>query len=73
MQGVFRYPERLSVPLAQELVLSSGKPGFVPALKALLEYSYRERLAADRDPGADRVGPQRPARPGRRRGRATSG
>ena len=45
MQGVFRYPERLSVPLAQELVLSAGKPGFVPALKALLDYSYRDRLA----------------------------
>ena len=44
MQGVFRYPERLSVPLAQELVLSAGKPGFVPALKALLNYSYRDRL-----------------------------
>ena len=44
MQGVFRYPERLSVPLAQELVLSTGKPGFVPALKALLDYSYRDRL-----------------------------
>jgi pimeloyl-ACP methyl ester carboxylesterase len=44
MQGVFRYPERLSVPLAQELVLSTGKPGFVPALKALLNYSYRDRL-----------------------------
>ncbi len=46
MQFVVRYPEKLSVPLADELVLSSGKPGFVPALKALLEYSYRERLAA---------------------------
>jgi pimeloyl-ACP methyl ester carboxylesterase len=45
MQWVFRYPERLSVPLAQELVLSFGKPGFVPALEALLEYSHRERLA----------------------------
>jgi pimeloyl-ACP methyl ester carboxylesterase len=45
MQWVVRYPERLSVPLAQELVLSTGKPGFVPALTALLEYSYRERLA----------------------------
>src|SRR5215217_94645 len=44
MQWVIRYPEKLSVPLAQELVLSFGKPGFVPALKALLEYSYRERL-----------------------------
>jgi pimeloyl-ACP methyl ester carboxylesterase len=45
MQWVVRYPERLSVPLAQELVLSTGKPGFVPALVALLEYSFRERLA----------------------------
>jgi pimeloyl-ACP methyl ester carboxylesterase len=46
MQWVLRYPERLSVPLTQELVLSFGKPGFVPALKALLQYSYRDRLAA---------------------------
>jgi pimeloyl-ACP methyl ester carboxylesterase len=46
MQFVVRYPEKLSVPLAEELVLSSGKPGFVPALKALLDYSYRDRLAA---------------------------
>jgi pimeloyl-ACP methyl ester carboxylesterase len=46
MQWVVRYPEKLSVPLSQELVLSFGKPGFVPALKALLEYSYRDRLAA---------------------------
>jgi pimeloyl-ACP methyl ester carboxylesterase len=46
MQWVLRYPEKLSVPLTQELVLSFGKPGFVPALKALLEYSYRDRLAA---------------------------
>jgi pimeloyl-ACP methyl ester carboxylesterase len=46
MQWVVRYPEKLSVPLTQELVLSFGKPGFVPALKALLEYSYRDRLAA---------------------------
>lgn len=30
MQLVIRYPEKLSVPLAEELVLSSGKPGFVP-------------------------------------------
>ena len=45
MQFMIRYPEKLSVPLAQELVLSSGKPGFVPALRALLSYSFRERLA----------------------------
>ena len=45
MQFAIRYPEKLSVPLAQELVLGSGKPGFLPGLKALLSYSYRERLA----------------------------
>src|SRR5919108_579201 len=50
MQWVIRYPEKLSVPLAHELVLSFGKPGFVPALKALLEYSYRDRLAQIRIP-----------------------
>jgi pimeloyl-ACP methyl ester carboxylesterase len=46
MQWAVRYPEKLSTPLAQELVLSFGKPGFVPALKALMEYSYHDRLAA---------------------------
>jgi len=45
MQWVFRYPERLSPALAYELVVGFGRPGFVPALKALLEYSYRDRLA----------------------------
>ncbi len=46
MQFVIRYPEKLSVPLAQELVLSAGKPGFVAALDALIDYGYRERLGA---------------------------
>jgi pimeloyl-ACP methyl ester carboxylesterase len=44
MQFVVRYPEKLSVPLAQELVLSAGKPGFVDGLAAILDYSYRDRL-----------------------------
>jgi pimeloyl-ACP methyl ester carboxylesterase len=44
MLSVIRYPERLSVPLAQELVLSAGKPGFVAGLAAILGYSYRDRL-----------------------------
>jgi pimeloyl-ACP methyl ester carboxylesterase len=44
MQWVIRYPERLSVPLAQELVLSFGKPGFVAGLRAIFDYAYRERL-----------------------------
>lgn len=44
MQLVVRYPERLSPALAHELIISSGKPGFVPALDALLGYSFRDRL-----------------------------
>jgi pimeloyl-ACP methyl ester carboxylesterase len=44
MQWVIRYPEKLSVPLAQELVLSFGKPGFVDGLRAIFDYAYRERL-----------------------------
>jgi pimeloyl-ACP methyl ester carboxylesterase len=44
MQFVVRYPEKLSVPLAQELVLSAGKPGFVDGLAAIMDYSYRDRL-----------------------------
>jgi pimeloyl-ACP methyl ester carboxylesterase len=50
MQWVVRYPEKLSVPLTHELVLSYGGDGFVPALKALLEYSYRDRLPQIRIP-----------------------
>jgi pimeloyl-ACP methyl ester carboxylesterase len=44
MQWVVRYPERLSPALTQELVMSTGKPGFLPALEALMSYSFRERL-----------------------------
>ena len=50
MSWVVRYPERLSVPLAQELVLSFGKPGFVDALRAMIDYSYRDRLPRIRIP-----------------------
>ncbi len=44
MQGVVRYPERLSAALTYELILGSGKPGFVPALDALTSYDFRDRL-----------------------------
>ena len=37
LQGVVRYPERLSGPLTYELVQGAGKPGFLPALEALTE------------------------------------
>jgi pimeloyl-ACP methyl ester carboxylesterase len=44
LQLVVRYPERLSGPLASELVIGAGKPGFVGGLDAVLGYSFRERL-----------------------------
>jgi pimeloyl-ACP methyl ester carboxylesterase len=44
MQLLVRYPERLSSQLTFELVRGTGTPGFVPAMKALLSYSVRERL-----------------------------
>jgi pimeloyl-ACP methyl ester carboxylesterase len=50
MQWAVRYPEKLSIPLTHELVTSYGGPGFVPALDAMLKYSYRERLPRIRIP-----------------------
>ena len=44
LQIVVRYPERLSVPLATELVHGAGADGFVGGLDAVLGYSFRERL-----------------------------
>jgi pimeloyl-ACP methyl ester carboxylesterase len=45
LQLVVRYPEKLSPPLAYELICGSGKPGFIDALQALMSYSFRKRLA----------------------------
>ena len=45
MQLLMRYPERLSAPLALELARGTGTPGFVPAMKALLSYGFRDQLA----------------------------
>jgi pimeloyl-ACP methyl ester carboxylesterase len=44
LQSVVRYPEKLSYPLTWELVQGAGKPGFVPAMEALTDYSFREHL-----------------------------
>ena len=46
LQLVVRHPERLSVPLASELVVGAGTPGFVGGLDAVLAYSFREHLPA---------------------------
>jgi pimeloyl-ACP methyl ester carboxylesterase len=44
LQAVVRYPERLSVPLATELVKGGNAPGFVDAFGSLMSYSFRDKL-----------------------------
>jgi pimeloyl-ACP methyl ester carboxylesterase len=44
LQAVVRYPEKLSVPLAFELARGAGSPGFNDAFRALLSYSFRDKL-----------------------------
>jgi pimeloyl-ACP methyl ester carboxylesterase len=44
LQAVVRYPEKISGPLAWELIHGSGRDGFLPALDALIGYSIRDRL-----------------------------
>jgi pimeloyl-ACP methyl ester carboxylesterase len=44
LQLVVRYPEKLSVPLATELVAGAGTDGFVGGLDAVLGYKFRDRL-----------------------------
>lgn len=41
---VVRHPDRLSAPLAHELMQGSGKPGFLPAMEAILAHRISERL-----------------------------
>lgn len=41
---VARHPGRLSAPLAHELMQGAGKPGFLPALEAVLTHRISERL-----------------------------
>jgi pimeloyl-ACP methyl ester carboxylesterase len=44
LQAVVRYPEKLSVPLATELVGGANAPGFIDSFEALMSYSYRDKL-----------------------------
>lgn len=41
---VARHPDRLSAPLAHELMQGAGRPGFLPALEAVLTHRISERL-----------------------------
>jgi pimeloyl-ACP methyl ester carboxylesterase len=45
LQTVVRYPEKLSLPLASELVAGGSAPGFVGGLDGVLSYKIRERLS----------------------------
>jgi pimeloyl-ACP methyl ester carboxylesterase len=44
LQAIVRYPEKLSFPLAKELSRGAGSPGFNDSFRALLDYSFRDRL-----------------------------
>jgi pimeloyl-ACP methyl ester carboxylesterase len=41
---VFRHPSRIDADLAYQVMLGTGKPGFLPALDALTDYDFRDRL-----------------------------
>jgi len=41
---VVRHADRLSAPLAHELMSGAGKPGFLPALEAVITHRISERL-----------------------------
>jgi pimeloyl-ACP methyl ester carboxylesterase len=41
---VAAHPDRLPAALAAEQLRGAGKPGFLQALQAILEYDFRERL-----------------------------
>ncbi|MEA2445285.1 MAG: hypothetical protein QOJ12_2577 [Thermoleophilales bacterium] len=42
---VVRHPSRIPADMAWELISHSGREGFLPALKAILSYDFRERLS----------------------------
>ena len=41
---VFRHPSRIHADLAYQFMSGSGGPGFLPALDALTDYDFRDRL-----------------------------
>jgi pimeloyl-ACP methyl ester carboxylesterase len=44
MGYVFRHPTRIAADLAYQQISAAGKPGFIPALDALTDYDFRDRL-----------------------------
>jgi pimeloyl-ACP methyl ester carboxylesterase len=47
---VVRHPTRLSPDLCWEIMSGAGRPGFIDALNALLDYDFRDRLGEIRVP-----------------------
>ena len=41
---VFRHPTRIDADLAYQMMLGAGRKGFLPALEALTDYDFRDRL-----------------------------
>jgi pimeloyl-ACP methyl ester carboxylesterase len=50
LQMVARHPTRLKPDLTYELIQGGHKPGFMPAMEALLRYDFRDRLPEIRCP-----------------------
>ncbi len=73
LYGVARHPELLQPELCYEVASGGGRPGFLDAFKAILDYDFRDRLPDVAGPDADRVGPQRRDRAGRAARTSTSG
>jgi pimeloyl-ACP methyl ester carboxylesterase len=45
LTAVVRHPSRIPADMAWELISHSGRDGFLPALKAILTYDFRDRLS----------------------------
>jgi pimeloyl-ACP methyl ester carboxylesterase len=50
LYGIVRYPERIAPELAYEVASGAGKPGFLDALQAIVDYDFRDRLPEIEDP-----------------------
>jgi pimeloyl-ACP methyl ester carboxylesterase len=45
LYGVARYPDRLQPELCYEIASGGGRPGFLEAFSAILDYDFRDRLS----------------------------
>ena len=50
LYGIVRYPDRIAPELVYEVASGAGKPGFLDALNAIMDYDFRDRLPQISDP-----------------------